>query len=224
MQTPAEVETLFRASIAQAGFGTYVMCGLPDAQTQFRNRVLANGWPAEWSRIYLADDFARNDPVERYCLRSTDPFEWGDAPYDPEAEKLAGLIMHRAADFGMKQGFCVPIHYGDGSGAAVSIAGERPDFGPGVKPALYLMALYAHQRVRGLIRRPAQNAGGVLTEREKEVLRWALAGKTDWEIGVILRISERTARAHMTNAAKKLHAANRTSTVVQALRRGEISL
>jgi len=86
------------------------------------------------------------------------------------------------------------------------------------------MALYAHQRVRGLIRRPAQNSGGILTEREKEVLRWALAGKTDWEIGVILRISERTARAHMTNAAKKLHAANRTSTVVQALRRGEISL
>lgn len=223
-KTPADVETLFRASIAQAGFGAYVMCGLPDAQTDFRNRVLANGWPSEWSRIYLAENFAKNDPVERHCLRSVDPFDWGDAYYDAEAEPVAKSIMQRAADFGMKQGFCVPIHYGDGSGAAVSIAGERPDLGLGVRAAMYLMALYAHHRVRSLIRRPASGTGRILTDREREVLRWALAGKTDWEIGIILRISERTARAHMSNAARKLHAANRTSTVVQALRCGEVIL
>jgi DNA-binding CsgD family transcriptional regulator len=55
-------------------------------------------------------------------------------------------------------------------------------------------------------------------------LRWALAGKTDWEIGVILKISERTARAHMWNAAQKLHATNRTAAVVQALRSGLVNL
>jgi len=133
-----------RVSIAKAGFGAYVMCGLPDAQTDFRNRVLANGWPAEWSRIYLAENLAKNDPVERHCLRSVDPFDWRDAYYDAETELVAKSTMQRAADLGMKQGFCVPIHYGDGSGAAVSIAGERPDFGFGVRPAMHLMALYAH--------------------------------------------------------------------------------
>jgi LuxR family quorum sensing-dependent transcriptional regulator len=222
--TPADVEICFRASIAQAGFGTYLMCGLPDAKTEFRNRVIANGWPAEWSQLYVADNFAGNDPVERHCLRSVDPFEWRHAPFDPQTEPAARTIMQRAADFGMKQGFCVPIHYGDGSGAGVSIAGERPDFGPGVRPAMHLMALYAHHRVRSLVRRPKPRVDPILTKREREVVQWALAGKTDWEIGVILKISERTARAHMASAAKKLHAGNRTSTVVQALRCGEISL
>jgi len=222
--TPADVETLFRANIAQAGFGAYVMCGLPDAQTDFKNRVLANGWPAEWSRIYLSENLAKNDPVERHCLRSVDPFDWCNAPYDPEAEPAAGTVMRRAAEFGMKQGYCVPIHYGDGSGAAVSISGERPDLGNGVRPAMHLMSLYAHHRVRSLIRRPLTDGTRFLTDREREVVRWALAGKTDWEIGMILKISERTARAHMANAAKKLLATNRTHTVVQALRRSEITL
>jgi LuxR family quorum sensing-dependent transcriptional regulator len=223
-KTPADVETLFRASIAQAGFGAYVMCGLPDAQTDFRNRVLANGWPSEWSRIYLAENFAKNDPVERHCLRSVDPFDWGDAYYDAEAEPVAKSIMQRAADFGMKQGLCVPIHYGDGSGAAVSIAGERPDLGSGVRAAMYLMALYAYHRVRSLIRRSAPRAGRVLTDREREVLQWTAAGKTSWEISQILGVSESTVTAHIKAAAAKFGAPNRVATVVAALLRGEISL
>jgi LuxR family transcriptional regulator, quorum-sensing system regulator BjaR1 len=222
--TPADVETLFRANIAQAGFGAYVMCGLPDAQADFKNRVLANGWPTEWSRLYLTENLAKNDPVERHCLRSVNPFDWCNAPYDSEAEPDAGDVMRRAAEFGLKKGFCVPIHYGDGPGAAVSISGEQPDLGPGVRPAMHLMALYAHHRVRSLIGHPRNKAGHVLTDREREVLNWAVVGKTDWEIGVILKISERTARAHMANAAKKLHASNRTHTVVEALRSGEVTL
>jgi len=222
--TPADVEMLFRANIAQAGFGAYVMCGLPDAQTDFKKRVLANGWPAEWWRVYLNENLAENDPVERHCLHALDPFDWCNAPYDSDAEPAAETVMRRAGEFGMKHGYCVPIHYRDGSGAAVSIAGERPDLGFGVRPAMHLMALYAHHRVRSLIRRPQGSGRRVLTDREREVVRWALVGKTDWEIGAILKISERTARAHMANAAKKLHAANRTHTVVQALRCGEVTL
>lgn len=219
-----EVERLFRDSISEAGFSAFVMCGLPHPYTDFKNRIIANGWPAEWSQIYMAEDLAKNDPVERHCLRSIDPFDWSDAPYDQERDQAASDVMQRAADFGMKQGFCVPIHYGDGSGAAVSIAGEKPDFGFGVRPAMRLMALYAHHRVYTLIRPRPPKRDRVLTQREREVLRWALEGKTDWEIGAILNITERTARAHMWNAAQKLHAANRTATVVQALRCGEISL
>jgi LuxR family quorum sensing-dependent transcriptional regulator len=132
--------------------------------------------------------------------------------------------MQRALDFRLAQGFCVPIHYGDGSGAAVSIGGERPDFGNGVKPALYLMALYAHNRIRTLLRPPSERQGRILTEREREVLRWTAVGKTSWEIGAILGISERTANWHLASAARKLNAPNRIATVVTALRRREIGL
>jgi LuxR family quorum sensing-dependent transcriptional regulator len=215
---------LFGNVIGQAGFHAFVMCGLPDAQTEFRKRIIADGWPTEWSSIYLRENLAKDDPVERYCLRTVDPFEWRQAPFDPVREPRAQMVMHRALDFRMAQGFCVPIHYGDGSGAAVSIAGERPDHDPGVQAAMHLIALYAHHRIRSLLRAEPPNSKALLSAREREVLRWAADGKTNWEIGAILNISERTVHAHMQNSARKLEAVNRVSTIVKALRKGELPL
>lgn len=218
-----EAVDLLRKTIAEAGFSAFVMCGLPDATTDFRKRMIADGWPSGWASLYVSEDFSRDDPVERHCLRVVEPFSWSEAPYNPTDEPLAHQVMMRAVDFGMKRGFCVPIHYGDGSGAAVSLAGERPELTPQTRAAMHLMALYAHHRVRSLVR-PIEPNTRLLSGREREVLNWAKNGKTDWEISVILNISERTARAHMQSAARKLHAVNRTSTIVHALRRGEIKL
>lgn len=222
-QSSSEALSLFSQAVAQAGFGAYVMCGLPDAYTTFSNRMIADGWPRGWSELYLKENLAKHDPVEQHCLRTVEPFEWGDAPYADD-DMAARSVMERACDFGMVKGFCVPIHYGDGSGAAVSFAGERPDLDRGTRPALHLMALYAHHRIRTLLRPSPPLENRVLSPREREVVLWAKAGKTDWEIGMILNISARTAHAHMQSAARKLNAVNRTSTIVNALRAGEITL
>lgn len=57
-----------------------------------------------------------------------------------------------------------------------------------------------------------------LTQREAEVLGWAAAGKSYWEIGTILGISERTVRFFMTNARRKLNVVSNTQAVAQAVR------
>ena len=59
-----------------------------------------------------------------------------------------------------------------------------------------------------------------LTEREKEVLRWLAQGKSNWEVSVILKISERTVRFHINNIMKKLDAVNRTHAMALVLRNG----
>ncbi|MBF0110096.1 MAG: autoinducer binding domain-containing protein [Magnetococcales bacterium] len=61
--------------------------------------------------------------------------------------------------------------------------------------------------------------GGVfeLTEREKECLRWAADGKTSWETGMILNVSERTVNFHLANAQKKLMATNKIQAVARAI-------
>ncbi len=43
-----------------------------------------------------------------------------------------------------------------------------------------------------------------LTKRENEVLHWVSAGKTYWEISVILGIKEGTVKFHMGNVVRKL--------------------
>ena len=61
-----------------------------------------------------------------------------------------------------------------------------------------------------------------LTARERDALSWVAEGKSDWEISVILGLSETTVRFHVDNARKKLGAVNRAQAVARLLsgRRG----
>ena len=61
-----------------------------------------------------------------------------------------------------------------------------------------------------------------LTPREIESLRWTMDGKTAWEVGNILGISERTAVLHVNNAMHKLGCINKHQAVLKALRLGLI--
>ncbi len=131
--------------------------------------------------------------------------------------------MERAADFRMKEGFCLPIRDGN-TIAAISLSGEKPDRGPGVRAALHITSLFAYNRFRAITHPPVPPAKNLLTPREREALRWVSIGKSDWDISEILNISERTARFHVVNAVHKLKAANRSAAVVEAVKLGEISL
>jgi len=55
-----------------------------------------------------------------------------------------------------------------------------------------------------------------MTIREKEVLRWTAEGKTAYEIGQILSVSERTVNFHINNVVTKLAASNKTQAAVKA--------
>ena len=57
----------------------------------------------------------------------------------------------------------------------------------------------------------------VLTEREKEVLRWIGSDKTPEEIGKILKLSHSTINFHIRNAMIKLDAPNKNNAIVKAI-------
>ena len=82
-----------------------------------------------------------------------------------------------------------------------------------------IIAFYLHvylvQRSESLALRSTQR---VLTAKEKAVLKWAVGGKTCWEVGRILSISERTVKFHLHNIYAKLNVANRTQAVIAAAR------
>ncbi|MDX1619463.1 MAG: response regulator transcription factor [Nitriliruptorales bacterium] len=63
-----------------------------------------------------------------------------------------------------------------------------------------------------------------LTDRELEVLRLAASGRSNKEIGADLDLSPRTVQVHLSNAFSKLDVASRTEAVIQALKRGWITL
>ncbi len=59
-----------------------------------------------------------------------------------------------------------------------------------------------------------------LTGRELECLHWASMGKTSWEIGVIVGITERTINFHIQNACRKLQSRGRQAAISAAYRHG----
>jgi LuxR family quorum-sensing system transcriptional regulator SolR len=61
-----------------------------------------------------------------------------------------------------------------------------------------------------------------LTSKEREVLHWVVEGKTSWEIGRIVSMSERTVKFHLRNIYSKLNVANRAQAVTTAGRLGLI--
>jgi DNA-binding CsgD family transcriptional regulator len=65
-------------------------------------------------------------------------------------------------------------------------------------------------------------ARGQVTMRESQILNWVAAGKSDWAIGRILRISRKTVNFHVENAKRKLGVSTRTQAVIAAMREGII--
>ncbi|MDP1875195.1 MAG: helix-turn-helix transcriptional regulator [Phenylobacterium sp.] len=60
----------------------------------------------------------------------------------------------------------------------------------------------------------------LLTHRQLECLRWAQAGKSSNDIGVILGISHRTVDCHIAEACARLEVRTRVQAVSQAIELG----
>ncbi|NRB42925.1 MAG: helix-turn-helix transcriptional regulator [Pseudomonadales bacterium] len=73
---------------------------------------------------------------------------------------------------------------------------------------------------RSLLKLPSSESR--LTAREREILCWAAEGKTNWDIGMILGISERTVKFHFSNIFLKLSVQNRPQAVVMGIKLGHI--
>ncbi len=218
LTTTGEIMDAMRAVLS--GFRCEYLCFnfLPGPTENFEDVLLANTMPAGWLDLYSEKQFMRDDPSMRHCKRMLRPYRWvKESPYIPEQEPRAVEFIQRANDFGLLEGLVIPIASATSRQGHVWIGGRAFDLPDSALPAVYLMALFAFDRVLKL-HRPLQNGGSNLTPREREVLTWAALGKTASEIGEILKISQRTAKAHTANARQKLGAVNRTQAVMIALR------
>lgn len=218
--TSEQVSDFFSAAIGQVGFHSFLIAAMDERA--FSQRVLAKRWHPEWGIVYAEEKYNEADPVRKKILRSADPFLWSEARYACRRSKRARLVMDAATEFQMNQGFCAPIYDLSRPIASVSISGDRPDLGPSVELHLHVISQLAYYRFRALLKPRSGPREVVLTHREREVLKWVSVGKSDWAIGEILCISERTARAHVANAARKLNAPTRAAAACEAQAIGAI--
>ena len=217
---PDVAAELLRAGEA-LGFDNFCISGLPSPGEPLEPYVVLCGWPTAWMERYNTKGFVHSDPVVRLIRQTTMPFAWSEAVFDPD-DTQAAQVMEEAVEFGLVQGLAVPIHTPQCLQATVTFGGRHMELSSDERAALHLIAIYAHGHARSLLK-PGRVAeipqGHGLSPREAECLRWAAAGKTTWEISVILGLSQRTIEEYLGNAALKLGAVNRVQAVAEALRR-----
>lgn len=225
LTTLEDVSAELRRAGEAFGFGTFCISGLPDPGERLDPYVVLSGWPEAWLRRYVQGDYVHVDPVIRQVRQTTMPFAWNEAPYDSRDE-TATKVMNEATAFGLVDGLAVPIYTTHGFQAIVTFGADRMVLSRDGRAGLHLIAIYAHSQARSILTRQQGSPTAripKLSPREIECLKWSAAGKTTWEISVILGLSNRTVDEYLASAAAKLGAVNRVQTVAEALRRSVIT-
>ena len=221
LESVDDVLIALRGETDRLGISSFIVTGLPLPKRPLEPLVLLNAWPKGWYDRYIANDYFRIDPVGQHNFVTSSPFRWSEAQRGRVADKVL-VVMSEGAEFGLKDGYCVPIHSATGWQAAISFASDRPlDLSRRDLAAAHMLAITAHGRVR-ILMGESDIRRFTLTPREREVLTWAAAGKTAWETSTVLRISEATVISHLDNIRRKFNVANTTQAVTQALQSGEL--
>lgn len=218
-----EVRSVLRTVATGCGFDHFIISGLPPRGVNVLPFVMAEDWPMEWHERYFGLDYTQFDPVAKFCFRTTDPFDWEQAPV-ADGDSRGQRVMDEATEFGLHSGYCVPVHTADGAQGRVSFGGGHDVLDPSDKVGLHMVSVYAHGRLRSFRRSNRIRPDRRLTAREAEVLQWAAQGKTSDDIADMLGISTSTVTAHVTSAQRKLGTLNRVHTVAEAIRYNLISL
>jgi len=217
------------------GFNLYCNLGIkgdlsrdPSSTRSPDDAIFLTNVPAKWTDRYLEQSYQDDDPIIRECLSKRLPLPWTERLKTEVRSDREDMVLADALDFGIRRGLTVPIHGPGGELGIMSLYSDLSDkeFLKTVQSTqheLHVMSLHFHDAVQKKLAAGESIPKPIpLTDREVEILRWTAIGKTAWEIGSILKISERTVNFHLQNLMGKLGVHNKTHAAAKAMSFGLI--
>lgn len=223
------VLALMKHAAADLGFDRFAYCALTrhDRYDAGQNPApaVAHNFPADWIDYYFDHDYQTLDPVLLLAPDIERPFLWDDLEGPHRLRPEQQRLMQEADEAGLRDGVGVPLHGPRGDVCLVTFAAADGHPRPGAElPKLDVLAAQFHAAYSALGRLPSDPSATLLSARERECLQWIACGKSSWDIGMILHISENTVKFHVKNALRKLDANTRILAVVKAIRYGFIRI
>lgn len=221
--TTAAVFERFACFVGAFGFTTVALGHLANPAMKSdhgKDWFTIGNWPEEWRREWLSKRLIFRDPIARMALRTRKSFTWS-AAYQ-QASRFERAVLDLSSEFGFRDGLAIPMYTEDGPPGCVTLGADRIDLSPREKAAIELVAIHAYARLEILFGPFSYRPVKDLSPRELDVLHYAAAGKTNWEIGTILSISEFSVRGHLSSAQKKLNCVNRAHAIAIAMQRSLI--
>jgi len=180
-------------------------------------------FPQDWIIRYTEQGYHSVDPVIEYCSRTTQPFSWDELKSWKNQSAVVKRFWKESEDCGLKYGASFPLHGPLQQIFVLSLSTPVKEIFDELCTKLDEVQLIAYQFY--LTYTQKQNEDEIeysLSPREKEVLQWSAYGKSAWETGKILSISEHTVNTHLKNVVKKLKVTSKTAATAKALKYGLI--
>jgi LuxR family quorum-sensing system transcriptional regulator CciR len=230
VDSPADILALMEEAANDLGFDKYAYCALTQHERYVTGDnpapAIALNYPTSWTDYYFEHDYQAKDPVVLRAPTLDRPFLWDSIGEELPLTQGQATMMEEAREARLRDGVGVPLHGAQGNVCLLTFAAG--DGHPDPAAELNKLALLSAQfhAVYSEIGRTKIAKGKVpfLTDRELECLRWIAVGKTSWDIGVILGISESAVKFRVKRTFQKLGTNNRIMAVVKAIRRGLIGL
>jgi DNA-binding CsgD family transcriptional regulator len=175
-------------------------------------RFYFGNWSDEWTGVYLEKVFA-DDPLVHEPRRRMSPFTWSELWAEGDLPQAVRDVIEMGHQRGWEEGLAVPIHGPGGYLGLASFAGAAVTLSATDRALLLALAHAAHQRGKALYGGELDEAAIRLTRRELQTMRWVSRGKTDAQIGAILKLSATTVHYYVEQAKRKLGVRSRSQAV-----------
>lgn len=224
-QTETEVFACFSKALRSLGFDAeayFLLNNFHDAHDRPYKAILNTGPPVVID-LYVKD---RLEPTNstHYLARTTGKnYSWYDKPSNIDLHNDYKYFLGELYSTGLTSGFAIPV-FGQGTEQAFVNIGNyhgKADESSEEAQIARLLSYHLHERIKEImgIRQEVLS----LSEREREVLQWVMAGKSDSVIADIMAISSHTVDTYLRRCYQKLNVSNRVAAVVKAISLGIIT-
>lgn len=195
----------------------------PGGRFEGFTNVVNVSYPDEWLYLYWKNGYAAVDPVFRAVSRSPGTQIWKRIYQQATSSEELDFIQ-TAKGFGLADGITTSsVDQTRGLATFYSFAG-----GEGIDAQRYAelveyLGLHLHLALMRTARKNAPTTDKCVKElspREVTILNWIKNGKTNWEVGQILGVTERTVRFHLASIFSKLDVTSRSQAVATAMDHG----
>lgn len=205
---------LYGASYLQTRLYQRPLTPLTSAAHFAAGGIVSRVAPESWRAGSPAFDYVcfENNPLLEAIRGGMTRYRFSD--FAPREDKGYGSYWEALSEARIADAVCATSYGRHRTIASLHLGFADPDLSPEDAMAVQLAGLMLTERLMTFAAPP--DADEIrLTERERSALSWVAEGKSDWEISVILGVSETTVRFHVDNARKKLGAVTRAQAVAR---------
>lgn len=177
----------------------------------FVARFARPGWVGSDAFNYICFDC---NPLLEAIRTGRTRYRFSD--FAPHTGREFGAYWDALSEAGIGDALCATAYGADRRIATLHIGFDRRAFEPQLAASIQSAGMMLAEKLM-TFEEGAAEPEPKLTARERDALAFVAEGKTDWEIGKILGVSEATARFHVDNARRKLDAVNRAHAVARFL-------